>query len=63
MPLVKGKSKQAISANIRELVRSGRPQKQAVAITLSEAGEPPKRESTSGRTAAIRATLYRKYKK
>jgi hypothetical protein len=32
MPLKKGRSKKAFQANIRELVRSGRPVKQAVAI-------------------------------
>lgn len=37
MPLAKGKSKAAISKNIRELVHSGRPQKQAIAIAMSVA--------------------------
>ena len=37
MPLVKGKSKKAISANISELVRSGRPQNQSIAIAMAEA--------------------------
>ena len=38
MPLKKGKSKSVVSSNIRKLVDEGRPQRQAVAIALSEAG-------------------------
>jgi hypothetical protein len=38
MPLKKGKSKKAVSSNIGELIRSGRPKKQAVAISMKEAG-------------------------
>jgi hypothetical protein len=37
MPLKKGYSKQVISENIRELIRSGRSHKQAVAIALRNA--------------------------
>lgn len=39
MPLMKGSSEEAMSANVRELVKSGRPVKQAVAIALKTAGK------------------------
>jgi hypothetical protein len=42
MPLLRGSSKHIISENIRELLNSGRPEAQAVAIAMSTA-----RKSTS----------------
>lgn len=38
MPLAKGKSKKAVSQNIRTEMKAGKPQKQAVAIALNTAG-------------------------
>ena len=39
MPLKKGKSRAAISSNIRTERAAGKPEKQAIAIALSVAGE------------------------
>lgn len=43
MPLIKGKSNKTISKNISELRHSGRPEKQSIAIALTEARGPKKK--------------------
>jgi hypothetical protein len=46
MPLIKGskaKTKKGFSENVKREVKSGKPQKQAVAIAYSESGEKRKK--------------------
>lgn len=44
MPLKKGKSKSTVSSNIKEMRHSGYPQKQSIAIAMSEAGMSKKKK-------------------
>lgn len=47
MPLSKGKSDKAVSQNISKLVHEGRPQKQAIAIAMRQAGRSkPKKKGS-----------------
>jgi hypothetical protein len=47
MPLKKGSSQKVIGGNIKEMIKSGYPQKQAVAASLNQAGKskskPPRK--------------------
>jgi hypothetical protein len=42
MPLKRGASKTIIGSNIAELIKSGRPKKQSIAIAYSAAGKSKK---------------------
>jgi len=39
VPLAKGKSQKVLSANIKEMIASGHPQRQAVAAAMRQAGK------------------------
>jgi hypothetical protein len=49
MPLLPGKSRRTIATNIKELIHSGRPQKQSVAIAYSNAGKSRKKKRAKAR--------------
>jgi len=51
MPLTRGKSKKAVSSNIRKLREEGYKQDQAVAIALSTAGKSKKPKTKKAKKA------------
>ena len=54
MPLIKSASKKAVSKNISEMVKSGHPQKQAVAATLENQRRMKSRSGMYDRWKAVR---------
>jgi hypothetical protein len=52
MPLSPGSSAKTKSNNIREMIKAGHPQDQAVAAALSNADRHPSRKSKGGGTMA-----------
>lgn len=57
MPLQKGSSQKVISSNIKELMGTGRPQKQAVAIAMKQAGKSRGGKSKKHGSTALMETL------
>lgn len=59
MPLVGGYSKEAIAERIRQLIKEGYPQKQAVAISYAKAREAAKKIKDPRKRAAVLRRLSR----
>jgi len=59
MPLRKGRSKKAISANIRTLMHEGYPQRQAIAIAMDKAGMARKKKRRKARRTTKRTSRRR----
>ena len=53
MPLRKGSTKRVINSNIKELVKSGRSQKQAIAIAMNKADKTKLTKSDIRKKAAL----------
>ena len=54
MPLKRGSSKRTISYNIREMIKSGHPRKQAIAAAIAKAGKSSRKMKKKGRAGKRR---------
>lgn len=61
MPLKKGKSKKAVSANIRMMMKEGKKHDQAIAIAMSEAGLSRTKKKAKNRAAVAKFRRNKKY--
>ena len=57
MPLRKGRSKKAVSDNIKTEMKAGKPQKQAIAIAMSEAGKTKKKPKRGQRAKTNKSKM------
>lgn len=59
-PLKKGSSKKVIGSNIGELIRSGRPKKQSIAIAMNQAGKSRKKQKVKSESTKRYERQYRR---
>jgi len=59
MPLKRGRSDKVVSANIKTEMKAGKPQKQAIAIALSQAGRGYSAKTKAGRDKMRKAGRMR----
>ena len=59
MPLMKGSSRAIISANIRQEIHRGHPQKQAIAMALAAAGKAKPKGKSSSPKKSVKTDLIK----